>query len=132
MKSAYFFCIEALQQDQPGRYLYVDADTLCVHELSALEALPLDDATPLAASSHGRRCDRSLSLALESPYHYFNAGVMLFDAVALAKQLTPSVVVDYFLAIARSAASVSSARSMNCCAVGFVSARSVQPAELDA
>ena len=27
----YFFCIEALQQDQPGRYLYVDADTLCVH-----------------------------------------------------------------------------------------------------
>ena len=62
----YFFCIEALQQDQPGRYLYVDADTLCVHELSALEALPLDDATPLAASSHGRPMhDRSLSLALE-------------------------------------------------------------------
>ena len=26
----YFFCIEALQQRSPGRYLYVDADTLCV------------------------------------------------------------------------------------------------------
>ena len=94
----YFFCIEALQQDQPGRYLYVDADTLCVRELSALEALPLDDATPLAACSHGRPMhDRALSLALESPFHYFNAGVMLFDAVALANQLTPSGVVDYFL-----------------------------------
>ena len=35
----YFFCIEALQQRQPGRYLYVDADTLCVSDLSALEDL---------------------------------------------------------------------------------------------
>ena len=93
----YFFCIEALQQ-QPGRYLYVDADTLCVSELSALEDLPLDALHPLAACSHGRPMDdRSLVLGLESPFHYFNAGVMLFDASALASLITPMVVVDYYL-----------------------------------
>ena len=93
----YFFCIEALQQ-QPGRYLYVDADTLCVSELSALEDLPLDALHPLAACSHGRpMADRSLVLGLESPFHYFNAGVMLFDSSALASQITPMGVVDYYL-----------------------------------
>ena len=93
----YFFCIEALQQ-QPGRYLYVDADTLCVSELSALEDLPLDASHPLAACSHGRPMpDRSLVLGLESPFHYFNAGVILFDASALACKITPAAVVDYYL-----------------------------------
>ena len=94
----YFFCIEALQQRSPGRYLYVDADTLCVSELSALVDLPLDALRPLAACSHGRPMpDRSLVLGLESPFHYFNAGVMLFDASALASLITPAAVVDYCL-----------------------------------
>ena len=95
----YFFCIEALQQRQPGRYLYVDADTLCVSDLSALEDLPLDLSRPLAACSHGRPMpDRSLVLGLETPYHYFNAGVMLFDSSALlVNQITPVAVVDYYL-----------------------------------
>ena len=94
----YFFCIEALQQSQPGRYLYVDADTLCVSELSALEDLPLDVSQPLAACSHGRPMpDRSLVLGLESPFHYFNAGVMLFDASALASRITPTALVNYYL-----------------------------------
>ena len=94
----YFFCIEALQQNQPGRYLYVDADTLCVSDLSALEDLPLDPERPLAACSHGRPMhDRSLVLDLESAYHYFNAGVMLFDASALASRISPASVVDYYL-----------------------------------
>ena len=95
----YFFCIEALQQQQPGRYLYVDADTLCVSDLSGLEDLPLDLSKPLAACSHGRPMpDRSLVLDLESPYHYFNAGVMLFDSSALlVNQITPVAVVDYYL-----------------------------------
>ena len=92
----YFFCIEALQQ-QSGRYLYVDADTLCVRELSALEDLPLDALHPLAACSHGRPMpDRSLVLGLETPYHYFNAGVMLFDAEALASRISSASVVDYY------------------------------------
>ena len=95
----YFFCIEALQQRQPGRYLYVDADTLCVRELAALEDLPLDVSRPLAACSHGRPMpDRALVLGLETPYHYFNAGVMLFDSSALlVNQFTPAAVVDYYL-----------------------------------
>ena len=95
----YFFCIEALQQHQPGRYLYVDADTLCVSDLSALEDLPLDLSKPLAVCSHGRPMpDRSLVLDLESPYHYFNAGVMLFDSSALlVNQITPAAVVDFYL-----------------------------------
>jgi len=93
----YFYCIEALHQ-QPGRYLYVDADTLCVSELSALEDLPLDVLHPLAACSHGRPMpDRSLVLGLESSFHYFNAGVMLFDASALASRITPVDVVDYYI-----------------------------------
>ena len=95
----YFFCIEALQQRQPGRYLYVDADTLCVSDLSALEDLPLDVSRPLAACSHGRPMpDRSLVLGLETQYHYFNAGVMLFDSAALlVNEITPAAVVDYYL-----------------------------------
>ena len=93
-----FFRIEALQQRQPGRYLYVDADTLCVSDLSGLEDLPLDLSKPLAACSHGRPMpDRSLVLDLESPYHYFNAGVMLFDSSALlVNQITPAAVVDFY------------------------------------
>ena len=94
----YFFCVEALQQRQPGRYFYVDADTLCVDDLSDLEDLPLDGSHPLAACSHGRpMIDRSLLLDLESPYHYFNAGVMLFDAEALSSLISPAAVVDYYI-----------------------------------
>lgn len=94
----YFFCIEALNQSNPGRYLYVDADTLCVSSLEALAALRLDCETPLAACSHGRPMpDRSLVLGLESPFHYFNAGVLLFDSQALSRWLTPSAVVEYYL-----------------------------------
>lgn len=92
----YFYCIEALQQREPGRYLYVDADTFCVAGLESLEALPLDDQTPLAACSHGRPMpDRSLVLGLDSPFHYFNAGVMLFDSAMLAGLVTPAAVVEY-------------------------------------
>ncbi len=94
----YFFCIEALQQREPGRYLYVDADTLCVAGLEPLAELPLHASNPLAASSHGRPMhDRSLLLGLEGPYHYFNAGVLLFDSVLLNAVLRPEQVVDYFL-----------------------------------
>ena len=40
--------------------------------------------------------DRSLVLGLETPYHYFNAGVMLFDALALSSSISPTSLVDYF------------------------------------
>ncbi len=94
----YFFCIEALQQFGPGRYLYVDADTLCVSDLDALGVLPLSAEQPLAAASHGRPMpDRALLLGLETAYHYFNAGVLLFDSTLLATLLTPADVVKYFL-----------------------------------
>lgn len=102
----YFYCVEAIEQachgslaPDPGRYLYVDADTLCVRELSELARLPLSDEQPLAACSHGRpMLDRQLLLQLESPYHYFNAGILLFDARALAGHLSSAVVVDHFQA----------------------------------
>ena len=128
----YFFCIEALLQ-QPGRYLYVDADTLCVSELSALEDLPLDASHPLAACSHGRPMhDRALVLGLESPFHYFNAGVMLFDASALASSITPAAVVDFYLkhrALCRFGAVLSQWLAAG---PGAILAGSIQPAELDA
>lgn len=102
----YFYCIEAIEQvchgplaAEPGRYLYVDADTLCVRTISELERLPLGPEKPMAACSHGRpMIDRQLLLQLESPYHYFNAGILLFDSKALAPHLSGEAVVNYFLA----------------------------------
>ena len=41
--------------------------------------------------------DRSLVLGLDSPFHYFNAGVLLFDSEALAELVTPDAVVEYAL-----------------------------------
>ena len=100
----YFYCIEAIDQvchgslaTNPGRYLYIDADTLCIRELRELALLPLSAAQPLAACSHGRpMLDRQLLLELDSPYHYVNAGVLLFDAAPLASQLNSQAVVDYY------------------------------------
>ena len=98
--SPYFYCVEAIDQvcrhREPfrGRYLYVDADTLCVAPLDDLANLELDPQKPLAACSHGRPMpDRQLILQLESGYHYFNAGVMLFDADLLAPLFSAEVVV---------------------------------------
>lgn len=94
----YFYCIEALDQELPGRYLYVDADTLCISNLESLANLDLDSNRPIAACSHGRPMpDRSLILGLESPYHYFNAGILLFDSNNLNNILSPRSVVQYFL-----------------------------------
>lgn len=94
----YFYCIEALRQASSGRYLYVDADTLCVSNLLMLEHLDLDVQTPFAACSHGRPMpDRSLILDLESPYHYFNAGVFLFDSHLVRMHITPESVVEFYL-----------------------------------
>lgn len=100
----YFYCVEAFDQvchghlaADPGRYLYVDADTLCVRDLSELGQLPLNLERPMAVCSHGRpMVDRQLLLQLESPYHYFNAGILLFDARALAPHLSSAAVVSYF------------------------------------
>lgn len=102
----YFYCIEALElvchgplAAEPGRYLYVDADTLCVRNLTELARLPLSFEHPMAACSHGRpMVDRQLLLQLESPYHYFNAGILLFDSGELARHLSSEAVVSYFLA----------------------------------
>lgn len=94
----YFYCIEALDQEAPGRYLYVDADTLCITDLDMLSDLQLDADAPLAACSHGRPMpDRSLILGLQTPFHYFNAGVLFFDSNLLKRLLSPMMVVDYYL-----------------------------------
>ena len=86
----------ALQNLPPGRHLLLDADTLCVADLSPLAALSLDAATPMAACSHGRPMpDRQLALGLSSPYAYFNAGVLVLQAEALAGRLSSEPVVDF-------------------------------------
>jgi lipopolysaccharide biosynthesis glycosyltransferase len=94
----YFYCIDALDR-LPGsdRVLYVDADTLCVGSLEELEHLPLSPELPFAACSHGRPMpDRQLILGLASPYHYFNAGVLLLEPEPLAALLCAEKVVRYF------------------------------------
>lgn len=100
----YFYCIEALEDvchgslaNDPGRYLYVDSDTLCIRELTELIRFPLDETQPLAACSHGRpMVDRQLVLELESPYHYFNAGILLFDSWKLSGHIRSKDVVRFF------------------------------------
>ncbi len=100
----YFYCIEAFEAvchgalaHDHGRYLYVDADTLCIRDLTELSHLPLSETRPLAACSHGRpMVDRQLVLELDSPYHYFNAGVLLFDSWQLAAHISSNRVVSYF------------------------------------
>lgn len=102
----YFYCVEALEEvchgslaTDTGRYLYVDSDTLCVRELTELAELPLSETQPLAACSHGRpMVDRQLILELDSPYHYFNAGVLLFDSWRLAAHISSNSIVSYFQA----------------------------------
>lgn len=96
----YFYCIEAIElacNGDAARYLYIDSDTLCLRDLSELSRLPLGPEQPLAACSHGRpMVDRALLLGLESPYHYFNAGVILFDTAALNQKLNSELVVSYY------------------------------------
>lgn len=102
----YFYCIEAIDQachgplaTEPGRYLDVDADMLCVRSLPELAQLTLSTKRPVAACSHGRPLvDRQLLLQLESPYHYFNAGILLFDSRTLAPHLDSEAVVSFFQA----------------------------------
>ncbi|MCX5933126.1 MAG: hypothetical protein NTW83_15280, partial [Cyanobacteria bacterium] len=95
----YFYCVDALSRLQDGdRYLYVDADTLCVAPLNGLAELPLSQERPLAACSHGRPMpDRELILGLRSPFHYFNAGVLMFDFRALAAGISCEQVVDFYI-----------------------------------
>lgn len=94
----YFYCIEALElAHPPGRYLYIDADTLCVGSLEPLDELALSSVKPLAACSHGRPMpDRQLVLGLQTQYHYFNAGVLLFDSEYLQARLTCNEVIEYY------------------------------------
>jgi hypothetical protein len=98
----YFYCVEALEEVCHGSLatdLYVDSDTLCVRELTELAELPLSETQPLAACSHGRpMVDRQLILELDSPYHYFNAGVLLFDSWRLAAHISSNSIVSYFQA----------------------------------
>lgn len=98
--SPYFYCVEALDlAESPGRYLYVDADTLCVSTIEPLKRLTLTPQRPIAACSHGRpMVERALVLNLQSSYHYFNAGVLLFDAQYLKEKINCRKVVEYFLA----------------------------------
>ena len=58
----YFFCIEALRQNRPGRYLYADADTLCVRGLSALGICPSTCHVLWRLALTGTHTDRSLVL----------------------------------------------------------------------
>jgi hypothetical protein len=92
----YFYCVAALHNLPPGRHLLLDADTLCVADLSPLAGVQLDAATPMAACSHGRPMpDRQLALGLSSAYAYINAGVLLLQAEALRDRLSSQRVVDY-------------------------------------
>lgn len=97
----YFYCVEAihfLSRHYSGRFIYLDSDTLCCRPIPELSSLSLNSNTPIAACSHGRPMhDRSLLLELQTPYHYFNAGVLLFDCQLLAKVLDLSEVVEFYI-----------------------------------
>lgn len=93
----YFYCLEALHTTRSGPLLLLDADTLCVADLSPLSALKLTAEHPIAACSHHRPMpDRQLALQLLSPFHYINAGVLLADPAHLASQFNVSDAVRFF------------------------------------
>lgn len=98
----YFYCIEAISsvcQSESARYLYLDSDTLCIRCINDLSLLALSSNKPLAACSHGRPMqERSLLLDLPSPYHYFNAGVILFESHMLAPHLDIQTLINYYKA----------------------------------
>jgi len=98
----YFYCVEAiyfLSRHYTGRFIYLDSDTLCCRPIPELTYFSLDLKLPIAACTHGRPMhDRCLLLDLPTPYHYFNAGVLLFDCQFLANFLDLSNVVKYFIA----------------------------------
>lgn len=95
----YFYCIEAIEEASGDeRYLYVDSDTLCIRAIHELSTLQLTAERPFAVCSHGRPMpDRQLCLDLQSPYHYFNAGVILFDSREGLSPISTSEVVKFYL-----------------------------------
>lgn len=95
----YFYCIEAIANVGGNeRYLYVDADTLCISDLDELVRLRLEPGKPFAVCSHGRPMqDRQLCLDLPSAYHYFNAGVILFEAGTELQQIITNDAVQFYL-----------------------------------
>jgi len=93
----YFYCLSALAQPGSGPSLLVDADTLCVGDLQRLHALRLTAEHPIAACSHHRPMpDRQLALHLPTPFHYFNAGVLLFDPQHLAQHFRLDAALQFF------------------------------------
>ena len=93
----YFYCLSALAQPGSGPSLLVDADTLCVGDLQLLHALRLTAERPIAACSHHRPMpDRQLALQLPTPFHYFNAGVLLFDPQHLAHHFQLDAALQFF------------------------------------
>jgi lipopolysaccharide biosynthesis glycosyltransferase len=96
----YFYCIAAIDMIPPdaGSVLYADADTLCVSSLETLANLQLNGEQPVAACSHGRpMLDRQLALGLASAYHYFNAGLLLFNPATYPEMARATAVIDYYL-----------------------------------
>jgi len=93
----YFYCLEALSTSMPGPMLLLDADTLCVADLSPLTTFKLTANYPIAACSHHRPMpDRQLALQLLSPFHYINAGVLLADPLHLASHFSVNDAVRFF------------------------------------
>ena len=87
---ALFLCIEALQQRQSGRYLYVDADTHA--HVFGLETFPM--RCTLAAVPLVGPCPTGPWCSACRPLSYFNAGVMLLTPRLWPDQ--PGMVVDYY------------------------------------
>ena len=97
--SPYFYCVAGfdLLSNVENNVLYVDADTLCTETIDELSSFIFADQIYLAACSHGRpMIDRQLALGLQSPYHYFNAGVFLFNPSRLPASTTPASLVHYY------------------------------------
>lgn len=95
----YFLCLAAFDSlsNLDENVLYLDADTLCIDTILELTTLRLDQDVPFAACSHARpMLERSLALNLPSPYHYFNAGVYLFNPKKVSLIVNTSRVVNAF------------------------------------
>lgn len=81
------------------RILYLDADVLCINDLSRLYELDFEGNLYAAASHSGltnvKNVINNVRLGAESGESYFNSGVLLMNLEGIRRVVDPQIIVEY-------------------------------------
>lgn len=81
------------------RILYLDADVLCINDLSRLYELDFEGNLYAAASHSGltnvKNVINNVRLGAESGESYFNSGVLLMNLEGIRRVVDPQRIVEY-------------------------------------